>query len=115
MNHKKHHLIARCYDKRGRLISTGENEYRKSHPLFKHFAIQAGESEEKIYKHAEFSAIITAGKKIVDTINVERFHKNGQSANAEPCKTCKLMLSAFGVRRVIYTHEDGLKELYVND
>jgi deoxycytidylate deaminase len=114
MSDKKYHLVARCYDKRGRLISTGQNEYRRSHPLYKHFSILAGESDEKIYKHAEFSAIIAAGKKIVDTIHVERFHKNGQPANAEPCKTCKVMLSAFGVRKVIYTHEDGLKEMYIN-
>lgn len=113
MSDKKYHLVARCYDRRGRLLSTGENEYRRSHPLFKHFALQAGESAEKIYKHAEFSAVISAGKKVIDTIYVERFHKNGTLANAEPCKTCKVMLEAFGVRKVIYTHEDGLKELLI--
>ena len=107
---KRYKITATCYDKRGRVISTGVNLYTKSHPLYKHFAVLAGESEEKIWQHAEFSACIAAGKKEIHSIFVERYHKDGEPANAEPCKTCKVMLKAFGVKRVVHTHEDGLKE-----
>lgn len=107
---KRYHIVATCYDKRGRVISTGVNEYHRSHPLFKHFAVIAGESDEKIWKHAEFSACIAAGKREIHTVLVERYHKDGTMANAEPCKTCKVMLKSFGVKHVIHTHDDGMKE-----
>lgn len=111
---KKYHIKATTYDKRGRIISIGYNEYHRSHPLFKHFATLAGESDHKIWKHAEFSAAIAAGKRKIHTIFVERYSKSGQLANAEPCQTCKIMLRAFGVRRVLYTHEDGIKEILID-
>lgn len=108
---KRYQITATCYDKRGRVISTGVNLYNKSHPLYKHFAVLAGESEEKIWQHAEFSACIAAGKKEIHSIFVERYHKDGSMANAEPCKTCKLMLKAFDVKTIRYTHDDGMKEI----
>lgn len=107
---KKYHIKATAYDKRGRILSIGCNEYHRSHPLFKHFAILAGESDHKIWKHAEFSACIAAGKKKIHTVFVERYYNNGMPANAEPCPICKVMLRAFGVSRVLYTHERGIKE-----
>lgn len=111
MTRKKYHITATAFDKKGRVISTGINEYNRSHPLFKHLSLLAGESEEKIYKHAEFSACIAAGRKEIHTLLVQRHHNNGEPANAEPCKTCKLVLKYFGVKKVIFTHEDGLKEM----
>lgn len=107
---KQYHITATCFDKKGRVISTGVNEYQRSHPLFKHFAVISGESEEKIYKHAEFSACIAAGKKEIHSILVQRHSNDGTPANAAPCKICQNMLKAFGVKKVIYTHEQGMKE-----
>lgn len=105
---KRYEIFATCYDKKGKAISFGKNDYTRSHPLFKHFAILAGESEEKIYKHAEFAAIIAAGKKEVHSITVERFDKKGQPALAKPCKTCTLVLKSFGVKIVNYTEKGGV-------
>jgi deoxycytidylate deaminase len=112
---KKYHIKATAYDKRGRIISIGCNEYHRSHPLFKHFSQLAGESDHKIWKHAEFSAVIAAGKRKIHTVFVERYSRSGLPANAEPCPTCKIMLRAFGVRRVLYTHENGIQEMRFDD
>lgn len=110
MKKKRYTLVATCFDRRGRIVGTGTNEYDRSHPLMQEFAVKAGESEEKIYRHAEFNAVLDAGRKDVDSILVQRFHRNGDMANAMPCKTCQQMLKSFGVRLVRYTHETGIKE-----
>ncbi len=110
---KRYTLVATCFDRKGRVIGTGTNEYHRSHPLMQEFALKAGESEEKIYRHAEFNAVLDAGRKDVDSILVQRFHANGDMANAMPCPTCQQMLKSFGVRLVRYTHPDGIKEYQI--
>lgn len=110
---KRYNLVATCFDKKGRVISAGTNEYNRSHPLMQEFAIKAGESEEKIYRHAEFNAVLSAGRKDVHSILVQRFHNNGDMANAMPCKTCQQMLKSFGVKIVRYTTDEGIKEYEV--
>jgi deoxycytidylate deaminase len=74
------------------------------------FAIKAGESEDKIYRHAEFNAVLSSGRKDVHSILVQRFHINGDMANAMPCPTCQGMLRSFGVKIVRYTTDEGIKE-----
>jgi cytidine deaminase len=106
----RYSLVATCFDKKGRPLGTGINEYNRSHPLMKHFALQAGESEQKIFKHAELSAVLAAGNKDIHSILVQRFKVDGTMANAMPCPTCQAMLKSFGVKLVRYTHDDGIKE-----
>ena len=112
---KKYEITATAFDKRGRPIGTGVNQYNRSHPLQKYFSVKAGLSDERIYLHAEVAAILQAGKKGVDSLFIQRFHNNGEMANAHPCKSCIEALKAFGVRMVRYTHEDGIKEKLVNE
>lgn len=112
---KRYTLVATCFDRRGRVIGTGTNSYQKTHRLMKHFSLMAGESEEKIYKHAELSAVLSCGDKEIDSILVQRFHANGDMANAMPCPACQYMLKSFGVRLVKYTDEDGIKEYEIAD
>ena len=107
---KRYNLVATCFDKKGRVLGTGVNEYNRSHPLQKYYSIQAGESEQKIFKHAELSAVLSSGNKDVHSILVQRFNTDGSMANAMPCPTCKVMLKSFGVKIVRYTHEEGIKE-----
>jgi deoxycytidylate deaminase len=115
MTRKRYEIIATVFDKRGRVIGNGVNQYSKSHPLFKKFAIEAGESPEKIYIHAEFAACISAGKKEIHSILIQRFHNNGEMANAFPCKTCQTMLKAFGVKIIRYTSDSGIQEIKIED
>lgn len=112
---KKYEIVATAFDKRGRPIGTGVNQYNRSHPLQKHFSIKAGMSEERIFLHAEVSSLLQAGKKSIDTVFVQRFHNNGDMANAHPCPSCCEALKAFGVRMIRYTHEDGIKEKLVEE
>lgn len=107
---KRYTLIATCFDRKGKVLGTGVNNYKKSHPLMQHFAVKAGESDEKIYMHAELSAVLQSGRKEIDSILVQRFHTNGDVANAMPCPTCQQMLKSFGVKCVRYTTDEGIKE-----
>lgn len=107
---RRYTLVATCFDRKGKVIGTGTNEYNRSHPLMQEFALKAGESEEKIYRHAELNAVLASGRKEIDSILVQRFHLNGDMANAMPCPTCQKMLKAFGIRVVKYTHPEGIKE-----
>ena len=96
-------LEARCYNKKGHLLSIATNNYNKTHPIQKYFAQQVGEPA-KIYLHAEIAAIIKAGDqkihKIVITRHSPRTHK---ALNAKPCKICQEAIKAYGIKYISYT------------
>lgn len=108
MTNRRFEIFATAFDKKRKIIGVGANCYSKSHPLMKLYAEKAGESEMKIYKHAELSAILDAGNKEVYSLLVQRFDAQGRPALAMPCKTCKEMIKDFGVRYVEYTCEGGI-------
>lgn len=112
---KKYEIISTAFDKRGRPIGSGVNQYNRSHPLQKYFSIKAGMSDERIYLHAEVACILQAGKKSIDSVFVQRFHNNGEMANAHPCPSCIEALKAYGVRMIRYTHENGIQERLVSE
>ena len=114
MTRKRYEVIATTFDKKGRVLGTGVNDYSKSHPLAKHFAIIAGESEQKDKVHAELSAVLASGRKNIHSIFVQRFHNDSTMAVAAPCPTCKAMLKGFGVKIVRYTHPEGIKEYTID-
>lgn len=107
---KKYSLVATTFDKKGRVLSSAFNDYKRSHPLGKHFALIVGESEHKDKIHAELGAVLKAGKNVIHSVLVQRFNKDGSMACAKPCKACSAMLEAFGVRIVKYTTEEGIKQ-----
>ena len=110
LTRKRYEIVATCFDKKGKVLGTGVNDYSRSHPLMKHFAVKAGESEQKDKLHAELSAVLASGRKNIHSIFVQRFHNDGSMAVAAPCPTCKAMLKGFGVKIVRYTHPEGIKE-----
>ena len=100
---KKYSLTATIYDKRGRVLSTGENSYSKTHPTQYHFAKQTGRPEA-VYLHAEIAALVRL--KDVDRaykIVVERTGANGEALPAEPCPICKLAIEHAGIQVVEHT------------
>ena len=100
---KKYSLKATVYDRKGRVLSVGYNDYRKTHPTQKLHAIRAG-LPEKEYLHSEMIAIIRALKTGVPyKIKVERYGKTGNPLNAEPCPICKLMIKESGIKFVEHT------------
>lgn len=110
LTRKRYEIVATCFDRKGKVLGTGVNDYNRSHPLMKHFAVKAGESEQKDKLHAELAAVLASGRKNVHSILVQRFHNDGSMAVAAPCPTCQAMLKGFGVKIVRYTSEEGIKE-----
>lgn len=97
---KKFALTAIIYDKKGKVLSIGQNSYIKTHPLQAKHAKKMGEPM-KVYPHAEINAIIrckdiSKAHKIV----VTRFHSNGKPANAKPCKICMSAIAKTNIKYV---------------
>ncbi len=101
MKKVRYDIRAYCYDKRGRRISEGRNDYNKTHPLQAHFAKLVGE-DSKIYLHAEIQALLRARGKQVHRIHVERI-QGDTTALAAPCPICMEAIKAFGVKVISYT------------
>jgi tRNA(Arg) A34 adenosine deaminase TadA len=104
MSKVKQHLKATIFDKKGKVLSVGENSYRKSHPKQAEFAKIAGR-EEAIYLHAEIAAIIKLKEKANDAykIFIERYNKDGEPLLAKPCEICQIALEMAGIEVVDYT------------
>ena len=103
MANVKHELTAIIYDKRGRVLSIGQNNYIKTHPLQAKHAEKVG-LPEKQYLHAEIHAIarckdLTKAHRILIT----RFGKNGQPLLAKPCPVCQSAIRAAGIELVEHT------------
>lgn len=113
MSRRRYVITASTFDRKGRHIATGVNDYKKSHPAYKEFAVKAGESECKHFIHSEFSAMLQSRGKNVHSIFVQRFDQYGNPKLARPCKTCELMLKIYGVKVVRFTTDEGVDE-YTN-
>jgi deoxycytidylate deaminase len=98
----QHSILAHCFDRKGKLLSSATNSYTKTHPIQKFFAEQVGH-EAKIYLHAEINAIIKAGDKQIYKIEIIRTGKNKQPLNAKPCPICQAAIKAYGISIVSYT------------
>lgn len=95
---------------KGTLISLGRNS-RRTHP----FAARFQKHEEAIYLHAETAAIANALNHVHKdelrraTLYVHRVkHPSARTAEycdglAKPCPGCMGAISAFGIRKVIYS------------
>jgi deoxycytidylate deaminase len=99
----KHRVTAIIYDKRGRVLSVGQNSYVKTHPLQAKAAQRAG-FPEKLYLHAEIHAI-TRVKDLsrATRIFVARFGRDGKQRLAKPCAVCQRAIEEAGIKNVEYT------------
>lgn len=99
------------------VVSFGTNSY-KTDP----FQSRYRKNPNAIFLHAEVAAIKNALKRIEVTdlkwcelmvVRVKRNDKNTKfiPAMAKPCSGCERCLAEFGIKRILYTSEDGtLKE-----
>lgn len=99
----KHHLEAKIFDKRGRLISKGTNSYVKTHPLQAKHAKATGRPSA-VYLHAEVAAIarcrsLRAAYRIV----VARFRADGTTGCAKPCRACQAAIAEAGIKVTEHT------------
>lgn len=99
---KRHYILAKCYDRKGRLLSVGFNSYTKSHPLMASLAKEVGHIDQ-IYLHAEIAAILRAKDKQIHRISIERYDAAGRPALAAPCPICQRAIKMFGIKITEHT------------
>ncbi len=99
----KHKITAVISDRRGRILSIGQNSYIKTHPYQAKIAKQVG-YDEKIYLHAEIHAI-TRCKDLTKAhkISIFRYDKKGNPVLAKPCNICKTAIDVAGIQHIVHT------------
>lgn len=99
----RQHMTALIYDKRGRVISVGQNSYIKTHPFQAKLAKQMGE-HEKIFLHAEIHAITRCSDLTkAHRISVFRYNREGKTMYAKPCPICQTAIEQAGIKIVEHT------------
>jgi deoxycytidylate deaminase len=99
----KHQLTAVITDKRGRVLSIGQNSYRKTHPLMAHYA-NLHKEPHKVFLHAEVAAIVGCPDiSRAHTISVYRTSKGGSPLLAKPCPLCMSAIAATPIKVINYT------------
>ena len=99
----KHALTAIIYDRKGRVLSIGQNSYIKTHPLQAWHANAVGQPYKQNL-HAEIHAI-TRCKDLRKAfrISVFRYNKEGAPLLAMPCPICQSAIKAAGIKEITYT------------
>ena len=113
---KRHIIFTTAYDSKGVKICSTTNDYEKSHPWQKHLSVSVGMSEERAFLHSEVKSLLKASsmRKKVHTLRVERYDAAGNTKLAFPCPSCQQGIKLAGVKRVVFTTEDGYNEWIVN-
>ena len=99
----KQTITAIIYDRKGRVLSVGQNSYIKTHPLQALHAHKVGQ-EHKIFLHAEVAAItrcpdLSKAHKIL----VTRYDKKGKPVLAKPCPVCMSAIGATPIQHIEHT------------
>ena len=109
---KRHAITAIIYDKRGRVLSIGQNSYTNSIRLQRKHAMKVGLPEKK-FNHAEVVAVAKCKDlSKAHTIKVFRYNSQGLPVNAKPCPICQSLINEAGIKEVMWT-EDGCNERIV--
>ncbi len=100
---QRQQITAVIYDKRGRVLSVGQNSYIKTHPVQAHHAEKVGEPE-KVYLHAEIHAITRCPDlSKAYRIFVTRWDRQGRAVLAAPCAVCRSAIETAGIRQISHT------------
>lgn len=98
-----HVVTAMIYDRRGRILSVGQNSYVKTHTLQARHAKKVGHPE-KLFLHAEIHAITKCKNlKKAHKIFIARYNKRGEPVIAKPCPVCMSAIRESGIREVEHT------------
>jgi len=96
-------------DKRGNIISYGENNYSKTHPWMVKF--NTNKNRPRIYLHAEVDALIKCKNEKPYTLIVCRLGRSGEIRLAHPCPICTNVINYSKLHRVLFTNDEGNLEL----
>lgn len=99
-------IKATIFDKRGRILSVGRNQYTKSHPIMAKYGARI--NQHKIVLHAEVDAILKCIRtnKISNAhrILIERYDKMGNPAPCAPCEICmKIIAEITPIKKIEHT------------
>lgn len=100
---QRQNISAIIYDRRGRVLSIGQNSYIKTHPLQAKHARKVGEPE-RVYLHAEIHALtrcadITKAHRMF----ISRWDSQGRPMLAAPCAICCSAIEAAGIKHITHT------------
>jgi len=101
LKENKHKVACVITDKRGRILSIGQNSYNKSHPTQAYYAKQC-KHFEKIYLHAEIDALIKLNHR-PHKIYIARVNKKGEPKLAAPCSICAMAIKEAGIKEIYHT------------
>lgn len=103
-SNKKFSLCAIITDKKGNILSIGQNYFNKSHPTQAYYAEKTG-NRNRIFIHAEIDALIRLPYGVEpNTIYIARTNKKGnQTLLAQPCPICQMAIKESGIKNIIYT------------
>ena len=107
-------ITATAYDRYGVKIASAQNNYKKSHPMMKHFAEKVG-LPEKEFLHAEVRTLLRCRDRVAYKLVIERYTVDGTPALAKPCPVCLAAIKAYRVQKVCYTSPEGLVEIDVKE
>jgi deoxycytidylate deaminase len=100
-NGRQYHLAA-ILRRKGKLVRLGVNN-NKTHPRFKR---QYKDGSWSSHLHAEMDVLRFAQPG--DEIEIMRFRKcSSDYAMAKPCQFCQAYLREAGIKRVLFTNDDG--------
>lgn len=106
---KQHAITAIIYDKRGRVLSIGQNSYTNSIRLQRKHAMKVGLPEKK-FNHAEVVAIAKCKDlRKAHTIRVFRYNSQGLPVNAKPCSICMSCILSTNIKNIEFTTEGGFE------
>ena len=100
---KKYAVTAIIYDRKGNVLSMGNNSYIKTHPMQAKYANQVNEPH-KVFLHAEIHAIIKC--KDIDRaskIVIFRYKEDGSPAYAKPCSICQAAINQTKINFIEHT------------
>lgn len=88
---------------------------RRTHPRQYAANKRTGKQIQNPCLHAEMQAILDMESLRFEytkphIIYVARLDRNGKFANCKPCAACASEIVAAGIKRVVYTTEEGVKE-----
>lgn len=99
----KHTITATVYDKKGRSLTSAQNNYFRTHPIQAKFANKTHQPL-RVFLHAEIAALVKLKKgQIPDSIYIERRKKDGTPGLAAPCPVCRAAIAYWKIDKISYT------------
>lgn len=109
---QKQNIFSVVYSRSGKVLSTGENSYKKTNPNQARIAALVG-LPDKQYLHSEVASILALHPSHKPySIFVSRKMKDGSFGLSKPCEVCNAAIKLAGIKKVFYTDEDGSISMY---